>query len=131
MVARRGTKIRTAPSCYDTVGNARHHAVSQSKVRDFLRQTSRRPGRQGRPASSSSHGGGGGGSSSRSSFYSTDSSSSHSSSTTSSDSGSHSVTRGSFGSFAHAFGCPADEQSRSSAPWHDLRASVCLDDARW
>ena len=57
-----------------------------------------------RGSSSSSHGGGGGGSASRSGFYSTDSSSSHSSSATSSDSTSHSVTRGGFGSFAHAFG---------------------------
>jgi len=53
-------------------------------------------------SSSSSHGGSGG-SSSRSSYYSSDSSSSHSSSGTS-DSGSHSVQRGGFGSFAHAFG---------------------------
>jgi hypothetical protein len=55
-------------------------------------------------SSSGGHGGGGGGSSSRSTYYSGDSSSSHSSSVTSSDSGSHSVTRGGFGSFAHAFG---------------------------
>jgi hypothetical protein len=54
-------------------------------------------------SSSSSHGGSGGGSSSRSSYYSSDSSSSHSSSGTS-DSGSHAVQRGGFGSFAHAFG---------------------------
>ena len=54
-------------------------------------------------SSSSSHGGSGGGSSSRSSYYSSDSSSSHSSSGTS-DSGSHGVQRGGFGSFAHAFG---------------------------
>ena len=47
--------------------------------------------------------GGSGGSSSRSSYYSSDSSSSHSSSGTS-DSGSHSVQRGGFGSFAHAVG---------------------------
>jgi hypothetical protein len=53
-------------------------------------------------SSSSSHGGSGG-SSSRSSYYSSDSSSSHSSSGTS-DSGSYSVQRGGFGSFAHAFG---------------------------
>ncbi len=53
-------------------------------------------------SSSSSHGGSGG-SSSRSSYYSSDSSSSHSSSGTS-DSASHSVQRGGFGSFAHAFG---------------------------
>jgi len=53
-------------------------------------------------SSSSSHGGSGG-SSSRSSYYSSDSSSSHSSSGTS-DSGSHGVQRGGFGSFAHAFG---------------------------
>jgi hypothetical protein len=53
-------------------------------------------------SSSPSHGGSGG-SSSRSSYYSSDSSSSHSSSGTS-DSGSHSVQRGGFGSFAHAFG---------------------------
>jgi hypothetical protein len=52
--------------------------------------------------SSSSRGGSGGGSS-RSSYYSSDSSSSHSSSGTS-DSASHSVQRGGFGSFAHAFG---------------------------
>jgi hypothetical protein len=57
-----------------------------------------------RGSSSSSHGGsGGGGSSSRSSYYSSDSSSSHSGSGTS-DSGSSHVTRGGFGSFAHAFG---------------------------
>jgi hypothetical protein len=59
-----------------------------------------------RGSSSSSHGGSGGGSgggSSRSSYYSSDSSSSHSSSGTS-DSGSHGVQRGGFGSFAHAFG---------------------------
>ena len=49
--------------------------------------------------SSSSSGGG----SSRSSYYSSDSSSSHSSSGTS-DSGSHGVQRGGFGSFSHAFG---------------------------
>src|SRR6478735_8171828 len=55
-----------------------------------------------RSSSSGSHGGSGG-SSSRSSYYSSDSSSSHSSSGTS-DSGSHSVQRGGFGSFAHAFG---------------------------
>jgi hypothetical protein len=55
-----------------------------------------------RGSSSSSHGSSGG-SSSRSSFYSGDSSSSHSSSGTSSDSGSSHVTRGGFGSFAHAF----------------------------
>jgi len=56
-------------------------------------------------SSSSSHGGSGGGtsSSSRTSYYSSDSSSSHSSSGTS-DSGSHGVQRGGFGSFAHAFG---------------------------
>jgi hypothetical protein len=53
-------------------------------------------------SSSSSHGGSGG-SSSHSSYYSSDSSSSHSSSGTS-DSGSHGVQRGGFGSFAHAFG---------------------------
>jgi hypothetical protein len=53
-------------------------------------------------SSSSSHGGSGG-SSSRSSYYSSDSSSSHSSSGTS-DSSSHGVQRGGFGSFAHAFG---------------------------
>ena len=53
-------------------------------------------------SSSSSHGGSGG-SSSRSSYYSSDSSSSHSSSGTS-DSGSHSVQRGGFGSFGHAVG---------------------------
>jgi hypothetical protein len=59
-----------------------------------------------RSSSSSSHsssGGGSGSSSSRSSYYSSDSSSSHSSSGAS-DSGSHSVQRGGFGSFAHAFG---------------------------
>jgi hypothetical protein len=56
-----------------------------------------------RGSSSSSHGGSGGGSSSRSSYYSSDSSSSHSGSGTS-DSGSSHVTRGGFGSFAHAFG---------------------------
>ncbi|HVQ66600.1 MAG TPA: hypothetical protein VMT08_03795 [Bradyrhizobium sp.] len=59
-----------------------------------------------RSSSSSSHGssgGGSGGSSSRSSYYSSDSSSSHSSSGTS-DSASHSVQRGGFGSFGHAVG---------------------------
>jgi hypothetical protein len=55
------------------------------------------------PRSSSSSSGHGGGSSSRSSYYSSDSSSSHSSSGTS-DSASHDVQRGGFGSFAHAFG---------------------------
>ncbi len=54
--------------------------------------------------SSSSGGHGSSGGSSRSSFFSGDSSSSHSSSSTSSDSGSGGVTRGGFGSFAHAFG---------------------------
>jgi hypothetical protein len=56
-----------------------------------------------RSSSSSSHGGSGGSSSSRSSYYSSDSSSSHSSSGTS-DSSSHAVQRGGFGSFAHSFG---------------------------
>jgi hypothetical protein len=51
----------------------------------------------------SSSSGSGGHSSSRSSFYGGDSSS-HSSSGGSSDSGSGGVTRGGFGSFAHAFG---------------------------
>jgi hypothetical protein len=58
------------------------------------------------PRGSSSSGGHGssGASSSRSSFYSGDSSSSRSpSATSSSDSGSSVVTRGGFGSFAHAF----------------------------
>jgi len=58
-------------------------------------------------SSSSSHGGSGGSSSSRSNYYSSDSSSSHSSSSQSSgtsDSGSHAVARGGFGSFAHSFG---------------------------
>ena len=55
-----------------------------------------------RGSSSGSRGGSGGGSS-RSSYYSSDSSSSHSSSGTS-DSGSHGVQRGGFGSFSHAFG---------------------------
>jgi hypothetical protein len=54
-------------------------------------------------SSSSGHGGSSGGSSSRSSYYSSDSSSSHSSSGTS-DSASHGVQRGGFGSFAHAVG---------------------------
>lgn len=54
-------------------------------------------------SSRSSSGGGGSHWSSRSSFFSSDSSS-HSSSATSSDSGSGGVTRGGFGSFAHAFG---------------------------
>ena len=53
--------------------------------------------------SSSSSGGSSGGGSSRSSYYSSDSSSSHSSSGTS-DSASHSVQRGGFGSFGHAVG---------------------------
>lgn len=55
--------------------------------------------------SSRSSSGGGSGShwSSRSSFFSSDTSG-HSSSGTSSDSGSGGVTRGGFGSFAHAFG---------------------------
>ncbi|HMJ42714.1 MAG TPA: hypothetical protein VK522_10600 [Pseudolabrys sp.] len=58
-----------------------------------------------RPRGSSSGSGHGssGGSSSRSSFFSGDSSSSQASSGTSSDSGSGQVTRGGFGSFAHAF----------------------------
>jgi hypothetical protein len=55
------------------------------------------------PRSSSSSSGSSGGSSSRSSYYSSDSSSSHSSSGTS-DSASHGVQRGGFGSFAHAVG---------------------------
>jgi hypothetical protein len=45
-----------------------------------------------------------GGWSSRSNFFSGDSSSAHSASGASSDSASGSVTRGGFGSFAHAFG---------------------------
>jgi hypothetical protein len=62
-------------------------------------------GTECRPRGSSSGGGHGssGGSWSRSNFFSGDSSSGHSSSGTSSDSGSGSVTRGGFGSFAHAF----------------------------
>jgi hypothetical protein len=59
-----------------------------------------------RPRGSSSGGGGhgsSGGSSSRSSFFSADSTSSHAASGTPSDSGSGQVTRGGFGSFAHAF----------------------------
>jgi|ERR1700681_682819 hypothetical protein len=58
-----------------------------------------------RPRGSSSGSGHGssGGSSSRSNFFSADSSSSQASSGTSSDSGSGHVTRGGFGSFAHAF----------------------------
>jgi len=59
---------------------------------------------QPRGSSSGGRGGSGGGTSSRSSFFSGDSSSSHSASGTSSDSGSGGVTRGGFGSFAHAFG---------------------------
>jgi hypothetical protein len=55
------------------------------------------------PRGSSSGSSGGGGSSSRSSYYSSGSSSSSSASGTS-DSGSSHVTRGGFGSFAHAFG---------------------------
>ncbi|HEX9586902.1 MAG TPA: hypothetical protein VGA15_04070 [Bradyrhizobium sp.] len=55
-----------------------------------------------RGSSSGSSHGSSGGSSSRSNFVSGDSSS-HSSSGTSSDSGSSGVTRGGFGSFAHAF----------------------------
>jgi hypothetical protein len=55
-----------------------------------------------RSSSSGGHSSSGGGSS-RSSYYSSDSSSSHSSSGTS-DSGSHSVQRGGFGSFGHAVG---------------------------
>jgi hypothetical protein len=55
-----------------------------------------------RGSSSGSSHGSSGGSSSRSNFFSGDSSS-HSSSGTSSDSGSSGVTRGGFGSFAHAF----------------------------
>jgi hypothetical protein len=54
-----------------------------------------------RGSSSGSHGSGGGGS--RSNFYSGNSSSGGASSGTS-DSGSSGVTRGGFGSFAHAFG---------------------------
>jgi hypothetical protein len=52
-------------------------------------------------SSSSSHGGSGGGS--RSSYYSSDSSSNHTASGTS-NTGSNHVSRGGFGSFAHAFG---------------------------
>jgi hypothetical protein len=51
-----------------------------------------------------SSGGGHGGSWSRSSFYGGNSPSSSSSSSTASESGSGSVTRGGFGSFAHALG---------------------------
>lgn len=54
------------------------------------------------PPRGSSSSGSGGGSSSRSSYYSGGSSSSSGSGT--SDSGSSHVTRGGFGSFAHAFG---------------------------
>ena len=55
--------------------------------------------------SSSSHGGsGGGGSSSRTSYYSSDSSSTSHAASGTLDSGSSHVTRGGFGSFAHAFG---------------------------
>ncbi|PDT71453.1 hypothetical protein [Bradyrhizobium sp. C9] len=62
------------------------------------------PGADCAPHSSSSgSGGGGGGSSSRSSFYS-GSSSSGGSSSSSGASSSSSVSRGGFGSFAHAFG---------------------------
>jgi hypothetical protein len=60
----------------------------------------------GCPPRGSSSGGGhstSGGSWSRSSFFSGDAASSRSSSATSSDSASGSVTRGGFGSFAHAF----------------------------
>jgi hypothetical protein len=60
----------------------------------------------GCPPRGSSSGGGhssSGGWSSRSSFFSGDAASSHSSSATSSDSASGGVTRGGFGSFAHAF----------------------------
>jgi len=53
---------------------------------------------------SSSGGSGGSGGSSRYGYYSGGSSSSSSSGTTSSDSGSSHVSRGGFGSFAHAFG---------------------------
>lgn len=53
-------------------------------------------------SSSSSHGGSGGGGS-RSSYYSSDSSSGHAVSGTS-NTGSNQVSRGGFGSFAHAFG---------------------------
>ncbi|HEX9472232.1 MAG TPA: hypothetical protein VF957_22130 [Bradyrhizobium sp.] len=58
------------------------------------------------PHGSSSGGGHGwsGGSSSRSSFFGGDSSSGRSPSGASSDAGSGGVTRGGFGSFAHAFG---------------------------
>jgi hypothetical protein len=57
-----------------------------------------------RGTSSSSGGHGSGGYSSRSSFFSSDSSSSRSSTgTSSSEAGSAGVTRGGFGSFAHAF----------------------------
>jgi hypothetical protein len=56
------------------------------------------------PRGSSSGGhGSGGASSSRSSFFSSDSASSHAAAGTSSDSGTGGVTRGGFGSFAHAF----------------------------
>jgi hypothetical protein len=54
------------------------------------------------PRGSSSGGSGGGGS--RSSFYSGNSSSGGGASSGTSDSGSSGVTRGGFGSFAHAFG---------------------------
>jgi hypothetical protein len=58
-----------------------------------------------RSSSSGGHSSGGsGGSSSRSSYYSSDSSSSSHSSSGTSDSGSHSVARGGFGSFGHAVG---------------------------
>jgi hypothetical protein len=54
-------------------------------------------------SSSGGHSSGGGGGGSRTSFFSSDSSSGSSASSTS-DSGSGRVTRGGFGSFAHAFG---------------------------
>jgi hypothetical protein len=62
------------------------------------------PGTECRPRGYSSGGhGSSGGSWSRSNFFGGDSSSGHSSTGTSSESGSGSVTRGGFGSFAHAF----------------------------
>ena len=57
-----------------------------------------------RSSSSSSHSSGSCGGSSRSSYYSSDSSSASHSSSGTSDSASHGVKRGGFGSFAHAFG---------------------------
>src|SRR5258708_39000865 len=85
-----------------------------------------------RPVERSPHGataGGGhgwaGGSSSRSSFFGGDSSSGRSPSGASSDAGSGGVTRGGFGSFAHAFGFSVGGCRNRPVP-HDNRERIAF-----